>query len=92
MGKIKNKFELGDRCRMRQTENLGIVIDLDFITNEGGKEPRAKVHWTKKDPEWHLDLVDGWICEGNLINRRTRVFTETISPLGLDILSGKLKC
>ncbi len=78
--KVKNRFEIGDRVRMAQTQNLGVVIDLDMITNEGGQEPRAKVHWQCKDPNWYPELKDDWICEGNLVESKTRVFSNPSSP------------
>ena len=40
----KNACVIGDRVEDNNTKSLGIVIDLDIITNEGGQEPRAKVH------------------------------------------------
>ena len=63
---VKNACVIGDRVADNNTKSLGIVIDLDIITNEGGQEPRAKVHWTDCSKSLIGKLKDGWICEGNL--------------------------
>ncbi len=57
---------LGDRVEDNNTKSLGIVIDLDVLTNAGGEEPLAKVHWTDCSKSLIGNLEDGWICEGNL--------------------------
>lgn len=64
--RIENACVIGDRVEDNNTKSLGIVIDLDIITNEGGQEPRAKVHWTDCSKSLIGNLEDGWICEGNL--------------------------
>ena len=66
MEKIKNACEIGDRVEDNNTKSIGIVIDLDVIENEGGFEPRAKIHWTDCSKSLIGKLEDGWICEGNL--------------------------
>lgn len=63
---MKNACTIGDRVMDNNTKSLGIVINLDIIKNEGGYEPRAKVHWTDCSKSLIGDLKDGWICEGNL--------------------------
>ena len=65
MKKTKNACTVGDRVEDNNTKSHGIVIDLDIITNEGGEEPRANVHWTKDNSIDNI-MEDGWICEGNL--------------------------
>ena len=65
--KIGNACSIGDRVEDNNTKSLGIVIGLDEITNEGGQEPRANVHWTDCSKSLIIgDIKDGWICEGNL--------------------------
>ena len=82
MKKVKHEFDIGDRVVDSNTKSLGIVIDLDEITNEGGIEPRAKVHWTDCSLSLIGELDDGWICEGNLIHMKTktRVFSNPSWP------------
>ena len=63
---MENACEIGDRVVDNNTKSLGIVIDLDTIENEGGIEPRAKIHWTDCSKSLIGKLVDGWTCEGNL--------------------------
>ena len=62
----KNRFVIGDRVEDTNTKSLGIVFKLDVIVNEGGYEPRAKVHWTDCSKSLIGDLEDGCVCEGNL--------------------------
>ena len=65
---VKNACVIGDRVEITDEKGTkGIVIDLDIITNEGGKEPRAKVIWKEDSTIDKLYLgKEKWICEGNL--------------------------
>jgi len=80
MVEIKHKFEIGDRVQDTNTKSLGIVFELDEVQNEGGIEPRAKVHWTYCGSSLIGKLEDGWMCEGNLTHSKTRVFSNPSSP------------
>lgn len=76
----KNKFEIGDRVIDNNTKSLGIVIDLDIIKNEGGFEPRAKIHWTDCSKSLIGKLDDAWVCEGNLTKQPPRVIINPSWP------------
>jgi len=80
MGKVKHEFEIGDQVQDTNTKSYGIVIDLDHITNEGGIEPRANVHWVDCSQSLIGDIKDGWICEGNLTHSKTRIFSDPSAP------------
>jgi hypothetical protein len=66
MKEPKNACSIGDRVEDNNTKSLGIVIDLDIIKNEGGYEPRAKIHWTDCSKSLIGKLEDKFTCERNI--------------------------